>query len=124
MSNPGKAGQQCRATQRRRLATLLEAAIQQLVALIENDDAKRVQLIGHTRAVLQVVQQTAGRGDQNVDAGRRSQARLLAVDVRPAEHAFDLEAMELGQRLRLGGDLLGELAGRAQHQDRHLLARD
>ncbi len=88
-----------------------EAEVEHLVGLVEDEDLDIAQ---RQRALIDQVDQAAGRGDDDVEAVR---AHLdLAVDRRTAEHdaGADIEAATI--ILERFGDLRGKLARRRQHQ--------
>ena len=88
-----------------------EAEVEHLVGLVEDED---FELAKAQRALVDEVEQAAGRGDQHVEAARDG-AHALVVGNAAEDHA-DREAHELAVGLGAGGDLRGELARRRKHQ--------
>ena len=88
-----------------------EAQVHHLVGFVEHENLDMAQ---RQRALLDQVEQTARRGDENVAAAIK-RAGLLA-NGHAAEHALDREAQVLGIAAHVVGDLGGQLAGRRKHQ--------
>ena len=88
-----------------------EAEVEHLVGLVEDED---FELAKAERALVDEVEQAAGRGDEHVEAARDGAHALVVGDA--AEDDADREAHELAVGLGAGGDLRGELAGRGKHQ--------
>ena len=90
-----------------------EAHVEHAIGFVEHE---HLDVVEHRLAGLQVVEQAAGRRDQDVE---RAAQRLDLRRVRhAADHGRDAQALHVaavgGRRL---GDLHRELAGRRQHQD-------
>ncbi len=94
-----------------------EAHVHHLVGLVEDEDFRVLDGEG---ALVDQVKQTAGGGDDDVDAGR--QGTDLLVDRHAAEHGFHRQAQETAIIAEALGDLGSQLAGRRQHQ--HATALD
>ena len=93
-----------------------EAEVEHVVGLVQHQDLDAAELHG---AVLHVVEQPAGRGDQHVDAARH---RLGLPALRhAAEHQRGADAGMAAIGAEAFGDLAGQLARRAQNQ--HAAAR-
>ena len=71
-------------------------------------------------AAVDEVEEPAGRGDENVDAAR--ELALLLADRHAAEHDGGREPQVAAIGAEAVGDLAGELAGRAEHEDAAALA--
>jgi hypothetical protein len=91
---------------------LLEIHVNHAIGFVEHDI---VALVQHQNVALEALDQTAGRGDHNLDAAR--QLQRLHVDRLAADHRHALD-LRLGRQLvHLLLDLLRELA-RRRHDNR------
>jgi hypothetical protein len=93
-----------------------EAEVEHLVGLVEDEDLKRGEA---DETLLDQVEQTARRGDEDVDAARHVGAVL--VDAGAAEHGGDRHLRELAVAACALGDLAGEFTGRGE--DEHAAMR-
>ncbi len=94
-----------------------EAEVEHLVGLVENEDLDIAQA---QRPAIDEIEQTAGRGDENVDAER--EIALLLADGDAAEHHRGGELQVAAIGAEAVGDLAGQFAGRAQHENAAALA--
>ncbi|EDZ47016.1 hypothetical protein RBY4I_2234 [Rhodobacterales bacterium Y4I] len=101
--------------QRRDLAQSVdEAEVQHLVGLVQHQEVAGAEVQG---AAVEDVDQAARGGDQ--DVGALGNAGNLRIDGDAANHQADLHRGVFGQALQGVGDLVGQLAGRGQHQAAH-----
>ena len=89
-----------------------EAEVKHLVGFIQDQNFGFLEA---DRALAQVVDQTAGRGHQNIDAGR--QGADLRAHLGAAEDHGDIGPIALAVDGEILGDLAGEFTGRRQHQN-------
>ena len=79
-----------------------------------------VTLPSWTTPILMRSSRRPGQATSELDAGVERLALRAVADA--AVHGHDVEAAAAGERAQLGGDLLGELAGRGQHEGRRACA--
>ena len=91
-----------------------EAHVEHLVGLIQHKEGRRVEL---DRAAVEQVQQTARRGDQQIDT--TFQTLDLRVDRLAANHHRHFDRRAFGIAAQVHGDLLRQLTGRGKHQTAH-----
>src|SRR3546814_8237758 len=91
-----------------------EAHVHHLVGFVEDEDLDVAQA---QRALVDQVEQAAGRGDENVDALR--QVANLAIDRHTAEDGRDAELGEAAIVAAALRDLRGEFAGRRKRSEEH-----
>ena len=88
-----------------------EAQVHHLVGLVQHED---LDMVEHQGALVDQVQQAAGRGHQDIDPAAK--AGNLLADRHPAEHGLDRQVQELGIEPHVVGNLRRQLARGAQHQ--------
>ena len=88
-----------------------EAEVEHLVGFVEHQDFEVAQA---ERALVDEVEQAAGRGDEDVEAAGDGAEAFAIGDA--AEDDADRQMHEAAVGLGAGGDLRGQLAGRGKHQ--------
>ena len=88
-----------------------EAEVEHLVGLVEDEDFELAKV---ERALVDEVEQAAGRGDEDVEAAGDFAHALVVGDA--AEDGADREAHDWRRRRGAGGDLRCELAGRGEDE--------
>ena len=95
-----------------------EAQVQHLVCFVEHEDFNILEADG---ALLDQVDQAAGRGDQHVHAALK--LADLRADLGAAANHRHAQAEAGAVGFERGGDLAGQFAGRRQHENARALVR-
>lgn len=89
----------------------LEAHLQELVGLVEDEDLDGAEGLGDSGGVLEVVDEPSGSGHEQVDRLVGREFPLVSLDVGAADDADDVDGVELGELPGLVLDLGRELPG-------------